>query len=119
MNDILNQINEADDLKIAPYRPDMRTTGTPTWIWEVVADGRLFVRSYSGTSSRWYQAALQHGAGKIHAAGGEFEVRFAAVSDEALQQKIDAAYRQKYAGSPYAAAMISDRARRATVEILL
>ena len=30
--DLLDQINKADDLKIAPYHHDMQTTGTPTWI---------------------------------------------------------------------------------------
>lgn len=29
-NDVLNQIDKADDLKIAPFRPDGKTTGTPT-----------------------------------------------------------------------------------------
>lgn len=44
--ELLAKIDAADDLKIAPYRPDMNTTGTPTWIWEVTVDNRLFVRAY-------------------------------------------------------------------------
>ena len=55
----LRAIDEADDLKIAPFRADGKTTGTPTWIWEVVVDGRLFVRAYSGTRSNRYQAAIR------------------------------------------------------------
>lgn len=47
--ELLAKIDAADDLKIAPYHPDMNTTGTPTWIWEVKVDNRLFVRAYSGT----------------------------------------------------------------------
>lgn len=39
--ELLAKIDTADDLKIAPYRPDMNTTGTPTWIWEVTVDDRL------------------------------------------------------------------------------
>ncbi len=46
--EVLTRIDAADDLKIAPYHPDMNTTGTPTWIWEVKVDNRLFVRAYSG-----------------------------------------------------------------------
>ncbi len=34
-SEVLTRIDAADDLKIAPYHPDMNTTGTPTWIWEV------------------------------------------------------------------------------------
>ena len=50
-SEVLTRIDAADDLKIAPYHPDMNTTGTPTWIWEVKVDNRLFVRAYSGIRS--------------------------------------------------------------------
>lgn len=33
--DELRRIVEADDLKIAPFREDGATYGTPTWIWYV------------------------------------------------------------------------------------
>lgn len=116
--ELLAKIDAADDLKIAPYHPDMNTTGTPTWIWEVTVDNRLFVRAYSGTSSKWYQAALSQQAGKILAIGQEFDVLFAKPSDSALENKIDQAYRIKYSSSSYVSAMTGTRARAATVEIL-
>jgi hypothetical protein len=34
-----------------------------------------------------------------------------------LNERIDVAYREKYAGSPYLQSMISERARAATVRI--
>ncbi len=34
----LTKIDQADDLKIAPFHEDGVTYGTPTWIWEVVAN---------------------------------------------------------------------------------
>lgn len=116
--ELLSEINTADDLKIAPYHPNKQTTGTPTWIWEVVVENRLFVRAYSGVMSRWYNAALSQQAGRIFAAGRAIEVTFASVTDAALNQSIDEAYRHKYAQSGYMKAMISERARAATVEIL-
>lgn len=114
----LQQINRADDLKIAPHRSGKHTTGTPTWIWEVVVENCLFVRAYSGTRSRWYQAALAEQSGEIHAIGQVFAVRFTKVEDAALNDKIDEAYREKYASSSYMRDMISPRAREATVEVL-
>nr|WP_323513864.1 DUF2255 family protein [Klebsiella pneumoniae] len=87
--EVLTRIDAADDLKIAPYHPDMNTTGTPTWIWEVKVDNRLFVRAYSGIRSKWYQAALSQQAGKILAIGQEFDVMFAKPSDPELESKID------------------------------
>lgn len=116
--EVLTRIDAADDLKIAPYHPDMNTTGTPTWIWEVKVDNRLFVRAYSGIRSKWYQAALSQQAGKILAIGQEFDVLFAKPSDPELESKIDQAYLKKYSGSSYVSAMTGIRARAATIEIL-
>lgn len=75
-DDELSKIDQADDLKIAPFREDGATYGTPTWIWEVVVDGSLYVRGYHGQKSRWYQAAVQQKAGRIIAAGMTRTVAF-------------------------------------------
>lgn len=112
----LNKIVQADDLKIAPFRDDGVTTGTPTWIWCVAVDGDLYVRAYYGTRSRWYQAAVKQQAGQIVAAGTTRDVAFEPINGT-IDVRIDDAYRAKYAGSPYLDAMISKRAREATVRI--
>ncbi len=116
--ELLAKIDAADDLKIAPYPPDNNTTSTPTRIWEVTVYDRILVRSYSGTRSKWYQAALTRRAGKIVAIGQEFDVRFVKPSDPVLESKIDRAYQIKYSSSSYVSAMTGARARAATVEIL-
>jgi hypothetical protein len=92
--DELHRIAETDDLHVSPFRDDATTYGTPTWIWSVVVDDALYVRAYSGTTSRWYQAAMRQKAGRI-----------------------TAAYRAKYADSPYLAPMLNARARSATVRV--
>ena len=112
----LRRIAERDDLRIAPFREDKVTYGTPTWIWSVAVDGDLYVRAYNGQSSRWHQAALRQKAGRISTAGLTKEVTFDPV-DGAINDRIDEAYRAKYRGSPYLAPMISDRARAATVKV--
>ena len=114
----LRAIDEADDLKIAPFRADGKTTGAPTWIWKAAVDGRLYVRAYNGVRSSWYQAAIDQQAGKIHAIGQMFEVTFRSVADEALNQKIDDAYRAKYNSSSYMAHMTGAGSRAVTVEIM-
>lgn len=106
-----------DDFHIAPFRSDGKTYGTSTWIWVVSVDNKLFVRAYNGTNSRWYQSAMQQKAGKIEAAGLVKEVHFEPVVGS-INDEIDAAYKKKYSGSPYLNAMISDRAKAATVQVI-
>lgn len=112
----LRRIAETDDLHIAPFREDGATYGTPTWIWSVVVDGELYVRAYHGQRSRWYQAALRQRAGRITAAGMTKEVAFEPV-EGAINDRVDDAYRVKYADNPYLGSMISTRARAATVRV--
>jgi hypothetical protein len=112
----LQQIASTDDLHIAPFRNDGVTLGTPTWIWSVFVDGELYVRAYNGTASRWYQAASKQKAGQITAAGKTTDVTFEQVAGK-VNDRIDAAYRTKYASSPYLKPMIGERARNATVRI--
>lgn len=114
----VNQIASSDDLHIAPFRADGKTYGTPTWIWNVAVENELFVRAYNGKNSRWYQSAIQQKAGKIEAIGKKFEVAFEPVNGK-INDAIDEAYRKKYSGSPYLNAMISERARSATVRVVL
>ncbi|HKS73367.1 MAG TPA: DUF2255 family protein [Terriglobales bacterium] len=114
--DELSKLAQADDLHISPFREDGRTYGTPTWIWSVVVEDALYVRAYSGQNSSWYRAALRQKAGRITAAGITKEVSFEPVND-ALNDRIDDAYRTKYKGSPYLKPMIGARARAATVKV--
>lgn len=114
----LQQIDEADDLKISPFREDGLTYGMPTWIWEVVVEDELYVRAYNGTSSRWFQPALKQKAGRIHAASIVKEVTFIPVLDNDTNLHIDAAYRKKYQESPYLPPMIGSRAKSATIRII-
>src|SRR3954467_2616166 len=110
--DELQKIAESDDLHISPFREDGKTYGTPTWIWSVAVDGALYVRAYNGRDSRWYQAAMRQKAGRITAAGLTKEVTFEPVEGP-INDRIDAAYRAKYKGSPYLDPMIGARARSA------
>jgi len=115
----LDEFTSADDLHVSPFYSDGKTYGTPTWIWSVVVDDAIYVRAYNGQNSRWYQSAMEQGAGKIKLAGEEFETKFidAAGSNE-LDLKINAAYQKKYQGSPYLPPMLQAGPVSATVKIL-
>lgn len=115
--DELARLRASDDLHIAPFRDDGITPGTPTWIWSVVVDNALYVRAYHGTDSRWYRSARKQRAGKVTAAGMRRAVALEPI-DGPVNDRIDDAYRTKYASSSYLGAMISARARAATIRIV-
>ncbi|MEZ2131955.1 MULTISPECIES: DUF2255 family protein [unclassified Sinorhizobium] len=115
--DELERIAGADDLHVSPFREDGQTYGTPTWIWSVAVDDGLYVRPYNGPDSRWYKAAMREKAGRITAAGMTRDVSFEPVEGP-INDRIDDAYREKYASSPYLAPMIGARPRSATVRIV-
>jgi hypothetical protein len=112
----LKKIDEADDLHISPFREDGKTYGTPTWIWAVVVSGDLYVRAGHGVNSKWYKAAMQQKAGRIHAAGMIIEVTYESVQGD-INNTIDAAYRNKYGHGADRWAMTGDTVRAATVKI--
>lgn len=112
----LAAITDADDLHVSPFRADGTTYGTPTWIWSVRVGDNLYVRPYNGRRSRWYQAAIAQGAGRISAAGGTYEVAFEQAEPDVFSQ-VDAAYEKKYAGSSYLPPMLQDGPTTATVRI--
>jgi hypothetical protein len=115
--DELGKIANSDDLHISPFREDGKTYGTLTWIWSVVVGDDLYVRAYNGQNSSWYQAAVKQKAGQITAAGLTKDVAFEPV-EGAINNRIDDACREKYKGSPYLSAMISDRTRSATLKAI-
>ncbi len=114
--DTLRKIAEADDLRIASFREDGETNGTPTWIWSAAVDDALYVRGYHGKRSRWYQAAVSQKLGRIIAAGMTLEVSFESIEGP-INDRIDDAYRAEYGASSYLDPMISARACAATVRI--
>ena len=64
----LNQMIEADDLKISVLRDNGLSYGTPTWIWVVAINGDMYVRAYNGVRSSWYKATQTQKTVRIFAA---------------------------------------------------
>lgn len=117
-SDLLKQFKEADDMHVSPFYDDGQTLGTPTWIWSVVVDGKLFVRAYNGQNSRWYQSAKDQQAGQIQLAQQTFDVQFIPVpGDKQLDESINGAYKEKYGNSAYLPPMLEPGPVSATVKI--
>lgn len=112
----IKAIGDADDFHVSVFHEDGKP-GTLTWIWSVVMDDEVYIRSFSGTGGKWYSSMLHRPAGKITAGGGEYEVGYEVVDHPTMLNDIDMAYHEKYGPSPYVEPMVSDRARSATVRV--
>lgn len=111
----LETFSQADDLKISPFYSDGKTYGTPTWIWSVVVANQLYIRAWNGRRSHWYQSAAQQRAGRMLLAGSSYDIAFTEATNQALTNKIDLAYQQKYGDSPYLSHMIQAGAKASTL----
>ena len=79
----------------------------------VVVDGRLYVRSFRGPTSRWYSAAVDQGHGRVACGPWTRRVTFSAIGDEITG--LESAYGSKYDDA--AALVESAHARAATLLI--
>ncbi|MET7313140.1 DUF2255 family protein [Streptomyces sp. NPDC005134] len=115
--DELSRIASADELNIRPRRTD-GSLRPPTPIW-VVRDGEnLYVRAYRGRSGAWFRTARATHTGHIAAGGVDRDVAFTEVDDPVLAERLDGAYRTKYARySAYVPPMVADTARAATLRL--
>ena len=69
----LDRIGAADELRIAPLRPDgTQKRWTPIWVVRVGDD--LYVRCWRGKRGAWYRNALSTHSGRIRAGGIERDV---------------------------------------------
>lgn len=104
-------------LYISVPNPD-GTMHAPTWISIVQAGDQLYCRAYTGTSSRWYRAALREKHGHISVGGVDKDVDFEFLADEAVIDEVDVSYRAKYHNSPYLQPILSPGPRAATVRLI-
>lgn len=114
----LEKFKYADDMYVSPFYSDSKTLGTPTWIWNVIVDGELYVRAYNGQKSRWYQSAKTQQAGQIQLAGETYDVIFEPVTRTTkLDEAINQAYKDKYGDSIYYPPMVKEGTVSTTVKI--
>jgi hypothetical protein len=110
------RIEAVDEVDIETRRsedaPVHRTT-----IWAVVDGGDVFVRSRRGTAGRWYREVMAGPTAVLHVAGESIAVRGVAAEDAPSIERATAAYRRKYAGSPYLASMVRDEILDTTVRL--
>ncbi len=118
-SDELNQIEQADELEIAPLCAD-GSLRHPTPIWVVREGDDVYVRAYRGRGGVWFRAAQVHHQGRIQSGGVDKDVSFIEESDPAVNERIDATYRSKYRnyGIRYVDSIVAETARAATLRLM-
>lgn len=118
-SDELTKIGRAGELRIATMRRD-GTFRSPVTIWVVRLGDDLYVRSVNGRTSAWFRGAQVRHEGHIRAGGVDKDVTFVEDDGDAgLNDRIDAAYREKY-GYPSGPVthITSPEARAATIKLM-
>ena len=116
----LGRIGAADELQLASFKED-GTLRKPVTIWVVRVGDDLYVRVYRGRETAWFRHIQLRPEGRISAGGVTKDVTFVDVSDdEALNNKIDAAYQSKYQrySATYVDPMIAPQARATTLKLV-
>ena len=116
----LGRIGAADELQLASFKED-GTLRKPVTIWVVRVGDDLYVRAYRGRETAWFRHVQQRHEGRIGAGGVTKDVTFVdGSSDEALNNKIDAAYQSKYQrySATYVDPMIAPQARATTLKLV-
>jgi hypothetical protein len=113
---VLAQLDESKYLKIRAGA-DHRFI----WIWVVVVNGRVFVRSWNDKPKGWYRAFLDEPRGAIQIGDREIAVRAKRATSERIVAAVEAAYAEKYttpASIRYVRGFKTPRRRATTTELL-
>jgi len=117
-SDELNKIGGAEELQIASLRRD-GTLRKPVTIWVVRLGDDLYVRSAYGRAAAWFRGTEVRHEGRINAGGIEKNVVFKG-ADPAVDDQIDAAYRNKYRSysAQYVDPIVAPEARSMTIRLV-
>ena len=116
----LERVGAAEELQLATFKKD-GTLRKPVVIWVVRVGDDLYVRSWRGREGAWFGHVQRLPEGRIGASGVTKDVMFVdASSDEALNNKINAAYQSKYRrySAKYVRPMIALQARATTLKLV-
>lgn len=115
----LAQIDAHDEVRIASPRPDGTLTSDRI-IWAVRLADEVYVRSVNGPGSAWFRATRHRREGRLSVGALSKDVTFIDIdAGDGIEDRIDAAYRAKYAGySGPVAGITADQARATTLKLV-
>ena len=118
-SDELNEIGNAEELRIASLRRD-GSLRKPVTIWVVRVGNDLYVRTVNGRTAAWFRGTQTRHEGRIQAGGVGKDVSFEEEMDTEIISQVDAAYRSKYRkyAPQYVEPLMVPEARSATLKLV-
>jgi hypothetical protein len=115
----LKKFETVDELDLSSFRSD-GSLRNPVTIWAVRVEDDIFIRAVKGRSGPWFRGTKTRHEGHIRLGGVEKDVMFVEETDPDVNEKIDAAYREKYHRYPreYIDACLTPAARSATIRLV-
>ncbi|RZT28034.1 hypothetical protein EV649_1810 [Kribbella sp. VKM Ac-2569] len=110
----LHTLDRLQEIRIAGRRRD-GSLRTLTIVWQVVVDGKLYVRSVRGAEGAWYKGVARHHEGAISWNSTTREVTY--VPDHTADDRIDAAYFDKYGNGGPTRAITNSTAKATTLRV--
>lgn len=107
--------------KLLGIRAGTSTTHRVIWIWVVVVEKRLFVRSYSMKPRSWWRTFLEDPYGSIIVGEKEIPIRAIPTRSERLKGLVSEAYKEKYnkpGDIQYVKEMSKRKSRDTTTELV-
>ncbi len=116
--DELDKIGKAEELELASLRQD-GTLRNPVTIWVVRLGDDLYIRPVKGRTGPWFRGTRTRHEGHISAGGVEKDVTFVD-ADPGLNDRIDAAYRDKYRrySANIVGSILTPQARSGTIKLV-
>ncbi len=114
----VDYFTQTDTVHIATQRRDGGVVVTP--IWAVVADGVPYIRNGYGARSKWYRRVQRTGRAVFVDGSHRYSAVIETLNDEAINLKVDEAYRTKYAAQATALRqVVSPQVRASTMRVTL
>lgn len=88
-----------------------------TTIWAVVENGEVYIRSWRGSTSRWYREVTANPEAVLHVEDEAVPVRAVAATDPDSVERASAGYRRKYADSTVMESMVRDEILDTTIRL--
>ena len=110
-----------DAAKIFGIRAGAKSDHRFTGAWPVVANGRMYARSWTLTKGGWYRTFREDPLGVSQVGDRELRVRAVQAKGERVRDAVEAAYAEKYdtkASQKYVRGFGTARRREATMEFV-